>query len=84
MERSDASVSVVLAVKKRYDEFDESLKKFKTALSEVLATITIEAQRFYDLHFTHADVSPIQFGVVLRNPDTLFDRAQHIALICQQ
>jgi hypothetical protein len=50
----------------------------------VLATITIEAQKFYDLHFTHADVSPIQFGVVLRNPDTLFDRTQHIALICQK
>ena len=66
-----------LAVKKRYDEFDVLLKKFKTALSEVLATITIEAQRFYDLHFKHADVLPIQFGVVLRNPDSLFDRAAH-------
>jgi energy-coupling factor transporter ATP-binding protein EcfA2 len=65
------------AVKKRYDEFDVSLKKFKTALSEVLATITIEAQRFYDLHFKHADVLPIQFGVVLRNPDSLFDRVAH-------
>ena len=64
------------AVTKRYDEFDELLKKFKTALSEVLATITLEAQKFYDLHFKHTDVSPIQFGVVLRNPDTLFDRAE--------
>lgn len=43
----------------------------------MLATITIEAQRFYDLHFKHADVLPIQFGVVLRNPDSLFDRAAH-------
>lgn len=64
------------AVTKRYDEFDELLKKFKTALAEVLATITIEAQKFYDLHFKHADVSPIQFGVLLRNPDTLFDRTE--------
>ena len=64
------------AVTKRYNEFDESLKRFKTALSEVLATITIEAQKFYDLHFKHTDVLPIQFGVVLRNPDTLFDRAE--------
>ena len=64
------------AVTKRYDEFDELLKKFKTALSEVLATITIEAQRFYDLHFRHNDVLPTQFGVVLRNPDTLFDRVE--------
>lgn len=62
------------AVAKRYDEFDELLKKFKTALSEVLATITIEAQKFYDLHFKHTDVLPIQFGVILRNSDTLFDR----------
>lgn len=62
------------AVTKRYDEFDELLKKFKIALVEVLATFTIEAQKFYDLHFKHADFSPIQFGVVLRNPDTLFDR----------
>lgn len=65
------------AVKKRYDEFDESLRRFKTALSEVLATITIQAQKFYDLHFKNTDVSPIQFGVVLRNPDTLFDRTRH-------
>jgi ABC-type dipeptide/oligopeptide/nickel transport system ATPase subunit len=65
------------AATKRYNEFDELLKKFKTALSDVLATITIEAQKFYDLHFKHADVSPIQFGVVLRNLDTLFDRAKH-------
>lgn len=64
------------AVTKRYKEFDQLLKKFKTALSEVLATITTEAQKFYDLHFKHADVSPIQFGVVLRNPDTLFDRKE--------
>lgn len=63
-------------VKKRYDEFDGLLKKFKTALSEVLATITIEAQKFYELHFKHADVLPIQFGVVLRNPDSLFDRTE--------
>ena len=63
--------------KKRYDAFDEKATRLNTALNQILDSITKEAQKFYQQHFSEDDLKPIEFGVVLRHPTSPYDRKKH-------
>ena len=45
--------------KQRYDRFDRDVARFNTALDEVLASISAQAQHFYNEHFSEAGTTVV-------------------------
>jgi ABC-type multidrug transport system ATPase subunit len=62
--------------KQRYDRFDRDVIRFNIALDEVLASITTEAQRFYNEHFAESGTNVVlKVGVTAKA--SKYDRYAH-------
>lgn len=62
--------------KQRYERFDRDVGKFNLALTEVLNSISSEAQRFYDEHFAEPD-STVELKVGVTAEASKYNRYAH-------